>query len=99
MRSGWYGEGWCAPLRGQEDAPRLTFDPGKNGLDDLDLDHLDVLELVSECFKVQYPGHCGKCPVITDGVVQLVDSSVDIENVLFDSGALQASYISKWWMR
>ena len=36
--------------------------------------------------------------MITDGVVQLVDSSVDIENVLFDSGALQASYISKRWV-
>ena len=76
----------------------MTFDPGIYGLDDMDPDHLDVLELVSECFKVQYPGQCGKCPVITDGSVQLVDSFVDIENVLFDSGAMQASYISKRWV-
>ena len=69
-------------------SPKMVFDPGIYGMDDMDPDHLDVLGMVSECFKVQYPGLDRRCPVITEGVVQLVDSSVDIENVLFDSGAL-----------
>jgi len=54
--------------------------------------------VVSEFFQVQYPGHNGKCPVITCGDFQVNSDFVTIENTLFDSGALQASYISKQWI-
>lgn len=80
------------------DSPRLVFDPSIYGLNDLDSEFLGALEVASEYFQVQYPGHSGKCPVITCGDFQVNNNFVAIENTLFDSGALQASYISKEWV-
>ena len=85
------------------DSPRMIFDPGIYGLNDVDADTLDALAVVSELFEVAYPGHMGECPVITQGELQLAqsqvieprDTLVVVDKILFDSGAMQASYISK----
>ena len=84
----------------------MIFDPGTYGLNDLDPDTLDALAVVSELFEVAYPGHSGECPVITQGELQLTQSRVEevassfvvVDKILFDSGAMQASYISKEWI-
>ncbi len=82
----------------------MIFDPGTYGLDDIDHDTLDALAVVSEFFTVEYPGHRGECPVITQGGVLVAhhstvdgvtDNFVVVDKVIFDSGAMQASYISK----
>ena len=88
------------------DSPRMIFDPGIYGLMDVDADTLDALAVVSELFEVAYPGHMGECPVITQGELQLAqcqvieprDTLVVVDKILFDSGAMQASYISKDWI-
>jgi hypothetical protein len=75
------------------------------------LDHPpEMMEVVSNLFQVAFPGHTGRCPVVVGGQLQIRNETVnngvsgvkanfvDIENVLFDSGAMQASYISKQWV-
>ena len=80
-------------------SPRLVFDPGIHGLDQTDPEDLDVLELVSDFFEIQFPGHLGKCPVVTSGDILLDRENFEqLDSVLFDSGAMQASYISKQWI-
>ena len=79
-------------------SPRLTFDPGIYGLNAQDPAELDAMEVVSEFFKVEYPGQEGKCPVVTGGEIRLTNEFVEVDNILFDSGAMQASYISKEWV-
>ena len=79
-------------------SPRLTFDPGIYGLDAQDPAELDAMEVVSEFFKVEYPDQGGRCPVVTGGEIQLTSDFVEMDNILFDSGAMQASYISKEWV-
>jgi len=84
----------------------MIFDPGIYGLNDLDPDALDALSVVSELFEVAYPGHRGECPVITQGELQLPRPATEgvppdfvvLDKILFDSGAMQASYISKEWI-
>ena len=75
----------------------LKFDPGIYGLNDIDHDELEVLNVVSDFFKMEYPGH-KQCPVIRGGDFQVVDSFDSVSGILFDSGAIGASYISKQWM-
>ena len=58
----------------------------------------EELDLVSDVFQVTYPGHVDQCPVIIPGDFQVGQNFVDVGNVLFDSGALQASYVSKKWV-
>ena len=63
--------------------PTLIYDPG---IGDTDLME-DVLAVVGEKF--------GKVKSITDGVLVVGSNKVKLDKVLFDTGALHRSYISK----
>ncbi len=53
---------------------------------------------MTELFQASYPALSVQRPVVEGGQFQLADNFVDIDNVLFDSGAMQADYISKGWV-
>ena len=76
----------------------MVFDPGIYGLDDIDHDTLEVLNVVNDFFKMEYPGH-KQCPVVRSGELQIVDSFNNVSGILFDSGAIGASYISKLYQQ
>ena len=75
----------------------MVFDPGIYLDTGLDNDLIDSLDLVSQIFKLEFPQHQGRCPVVVFGDVQVDNNFVVVDNILFDSGAMQASYMSKQW--
>ena len=79
-------------------SPRMVFDPGVYISPDLHPFELDALEVISELFKVDFPQHSGRCPVVVQGEVQIEEDFEAVDHILFDSGAMQASYISKEWV-
>ena len=70
------------------------FDPG------IECDEFcpEELNMISELFAVTYPGVAPRCPVVTRGDCVVEQNFVDLANCLFDSGALQSSYISQHWV-
>ena len=54
--------------------------------------------MISELFAVTYPGVAPRCPVVTRGDCVVEQNFVEIASCLFDSGALQSSYLSQDWV-
>ena len=84
----------------------MVFDPGikpVNSFHDEPNIHCDEfcpeeLNMISELFEVTYPGLAPRCPVVIRGDCVVGQNFVEIANCLFDSGALQSSYVSQQWV-